>query len=424
MKLIKTMAAAVLVLGAGNAWAFHSGGVAECEGCHSMHNSLEGQAMSVSGGALGPYLLIGQDQSSTCLDCHSGNRDRPNSYHVSSTWDATNILTTINFTPGGDFSWLKKTYTYTPRAGTIETSLGERHGHSIVAKDFSFDVDGAQSVAPGGIDSHYPASALACSSCHDPHGKYRSNTDGTFATTGKPIYGSGSYGDLPTSWGAVGTYRLLAGVGYQPKSLSGSFAFTQPPISAIAPRNYNMPETAGPDQVLVVYGRSSGFCANCHPNMHTNFVVNGTVHPADQTLGTDVANVYKSYKKSGDVTGNGTSSYTTLVPFQRDNTTLVASLKNFVDKVDGPLSSDRVACLTCHRAHASGFDSMTRWGLGNEFMTVADGAGVPIWPSIASNPAQAQGRTEAEQQAAYYGRPATQFAPYQRVYCNKCHAKD
>jgi hypothetical protein len=33
-------------------------------------------------------------------------------------------------------------------------------------------------------------------------------------------------------------------------------------------------------------------------------------------------------------------------------------------------------------------------------------------------------RTAAEIQAAYYDRPATKFATYQRVYCNKCHAKD
>ena len=37
------LAAALMAMGvAGPAQAFHSGGVAECEGCHSMHNSFDG----------------------------------------------------------------------------------------------------------------------------------------------------------------------------------------------------------------------------------------------------------------------------------------------------------------------------------------------------------------------------------------------
>jgi hypothetical protein len=36
----------------------------------------------------------------------------------------------------------------------------------------------------------------------------------------------------------------------------------------------------------------------------------------------------------------------------------------------------------------------------------------------------ARGRLGAETQAAYYDRPVAKFASYQRVLCNKCHAKD
>jgi hypothetical protein len=38
--------------------------------------------------------------------------------------------------------------------------------------------------------------------------------------------------------------------------------------------------------------------------------------------------------------------------------------------------------------------------------------------------AQHRGRLIADWSAAYYDRPSTQFATYQRVLCNKCHAKD
>jgi len=42
---LAVLAAALLAVGAaGPARAFHSGGVGECDGCHSMHNSFEGSA--------------------------------------------------------------------------------------------------------------------------------------------------------------------------------------------------------------------------------------------------------------------------------------------------------------------------------------------------------------------------------------------
>jgi hypothetical protein len=86
--------------------------------------------------------------------------------------------------------------------------------------------------------------------------------------------------------------------------------------------------------------------------------------------------------------------------------------------------------MSCHRAHASGFKHMLRFDYGHEFMTRVDAAGNTVYPSpdeSATGPGQqasAQGRTPLERERAYYGRPATVFAPYQRVLCNKCHVKD
>ena len=52
--------ASLLLLAGGTPEAFHSGGVAECGGCHSMHSPKPG----------GQYLLVGTDGASTCLSCH------------------------------------------------------------------------------------------------------------------------------------------------------------------------------------------------------------------------------------------------------------------------------------------------------------------------------------------------------------------
>ncbi len=56
------------------AQTFHSGGVAYCDGCHSMHQPKAG----------GASLLQGIDPSSTCLICHEHAGDTgPSSYHIS-----------------------------------------------------------------------------------------------------------------------------------------------------------------------------------------------------------------------------------------------------------------------------------------------------------------------------------------------------
>ncbi|MBI5441922.1 MAG: hypothetical protein HY900_12005 [Deltaproteobacteria bacterium] len=57
-------------------------------------------------------------------------------------------------------------------------------------------------------------------------------------------------------------------------------------------------------------------------------------------------------------------------------------------------------------------------------MTIADATGNSIYPTVAQNAAVSQGLSDTEQAAALYDRPATKFAPFQRLLCNKCHAKD
>jgi hypothetical protein len=64
---------------------------------------------------------------------------------------------------------------------------------------------------------------------------------------------------------------------------------------------------------------------------------------------------------------------------------------------------------------------MLRWNMEGEFMTY-NGA----YPGTDNGaPVQfARGRTSTEMLAAYYDQPATKWATYQRVLCNKCHAQD
>ena len=135
MKFMRIAVAAALAFAWSNAQAFHSGGVAECGGCHSMHNSLGGLP-NVTGRAYGtgagPWLLKAVDQSGACLNCHQGAQG---GYRISTSGILPlNSSEPIQRTAGGDFSWLKKTMTYSVRS-TLNTMDGDVKGHNIVAAD-------------------------------------------------------------------------------------------------------------------------------------------------------------------------------------------------------------------------------------------------------------------------------------------------
>jgi hypothetical protein len=189
--------------------------------------------------------------------------------------------------------------------------------------------------------------------------------------------------------------------------------------AAKAPSSYNATEAT--DQVRVAYGVAtsdghatwSNWCKTCHAQMHTTG--GNLVHPVDRDLGSTMANIYNTYVSSGITNGSAASAYSSLVPFMT-NSSDYGVLKTLAVKAAtsaGPNSNDQVSCLSCHRAHASGWEFGLRWNMGNEFIT----DGTPAYPAE-------QGRTVAEIQAAYYDRAPSKFGAYQRVLCNKCHAKD
>jgi hypothetical protein len=431
------VAAIAIICGlSGTSFAFHSGGVAECEGCHSMHNSFEGSA-NVTGRTFaqgtGAFLLKANDQGGTCLNCHNAADTAPSSYHISTNgvvpYDSTSP---VEMTPGGDFAWLKKTMTFVVRGATT-TNDGSRHGHNIVAADFGYVADDALTVAPGGT---YPAANLACSSCHDPHGRYRRDATGAYSTTGLPIFNSGSYNNSanPTaSVSAVGAYRILGGNGYQPKSLTGSYAFTQDPMDVVVASTYNRVETT--DQTGIAYGKNTAeWCTNCHTSMLQGSYTSGMAglrHPAGNAakLTDAIVTNYNAYVTSGIMTNTNTAkAFSTLAPFATDTNDRTTMKPQAVTGTGGnsthaaATTADNVTCLSCHRAHATAFESMLRWNYaGNEFMTAADSANAAIYDSVNG---KGTGYSQAQQQNAYYGRPATAFGPNARSFCNKCHAKD
>jgi hypothetical protein len=432
---------------------FHAGGVAACDGCHVMHNANNGVARSTKTApwtnAVPAFLLQGADQSSTCLMCHG---DSVAGWTNNKPYVMTNTggnLAATNYSPGGDFGWLKSSFTQSP---------GASHGHSVAAIDFGMSSEPGR-IAPGGTFAGGAAgmSQFACSSCHDPHGRYRIQGDATWTWTGpektglpaitQPIWSSGSYGNVPRADAAISSYRLLAGRGYVPaSSIANPFPFVNNPPVAIAPANYNKSEAgSGANkrlEVRVAYGSGmSEWCQNCHTNIHMDNYMSGAMggtglrHPAGQgaVLKPGQFDVYNKYVSSGRFGGTG-DQYTSLVPFEvaarvgyngNGGTNLSTILGALEGAAANGAASDtfgifvasgqsNVMCLSCHRAHASAFSSAVRWNADDTFIT---NSSTTTWVDT-------QARTNAGLTAGYYGRTPVDMGVFQRSLCNKCHAKD
>ena len=393
VKLIIMLVGLMAIGFGGNALAYHDGSVAHCDGCHTMHNFADNPAREGVTPVVGGALLKGQDPSSVCLGCHQGS----SSYHIMS--DDTGQGDAMK--PGGDFYWLKRTFTWSAH-GNTQTSEGDNHGHNIISADFGLTVDATNSQAPGGT---FPSASLGCSSCHDPHGKKRD-------ASGNPvglIAGSGSYGDDPSALAdgeTYGNFRLLGDNGYEPRGPGlGAFTYGSPIATSMNSNETNTNHAS--------YGRGmSQWCANCHIDYLTG---NGVyMHPATSHLGSTIANVYNNYVKTGDTSGSGWTSggpYEALVPFQRETDDPTALM---TDDTSGPDSGDTVMCLSCHRAHASAFSNAGRWDFTTEFPAEAHPDGGVTDDS-----------TALEMTNSYYGRDiATEFGEHQRPFCNKCHLQD
>ncbi len=424
--------ALALALGGGSALAFHDGGVGACDGCHTMHNSSGGFASAKGRPQFtgNQYLLQASDPSSTCLSCHASLS--PGGANVLTPAPAQG-LPPGNYTPGGDFGWLRKAWSWMG-ATAVLTSPGERHGHNVVALDYALVADSTFLSAPGGT---FPSARLSCTSCHDPHGRYRQGAGAFATTTGAPIVASGSYGGtglvIPSGTAAVGTYRLLAGSGYA--ASAGLPPFSADPPVALSPLIYNRGEATA--QVRVAYGAGmSEWCRNCHGGIHGDAAPGASPfsHQAAsaQKLG-GALDVYDRYLATGNLGGLQATAYWSIVPYEEgttDRATLAAHATSDGSATAGPSTGqENVMCLSCHRAHASGWDSGMRWNMRDRTLSSGYVTAGGAWPGIdatgdAALPANAQGRTQAETRGAMYDRDASAYAPYQKALCNKCHAQD
>jgi hypothetical protein len=312
---IVTVALSSLLLGATSAFAFHDGGVADCAGCHTMHNSQDGLNITDPGGH--PKLLQAANSTDMCLSCHAAYGQ---------------FLGGTGYGPGGDFYWLTKTFSWTEH-GSLHESTGDSHGHNVISPANTILADGTLASAPGGtFDSDW----LTCTSCHDPHGNQ--NFRILYGDDLGPIYVGGRYNfsaDAPLAKGD--SRRTFVGGG-------GNETNAQ--------------------HTIYKSGMGDWF-ANCHTDFHSDNTTD-FVHPIGTTLD-ELADNYNAYVSTDDQTGGSqATAYWGLVPFEAVDVDLATvDVNNYTM---GPAANDQVTCVSCHRSHASAFPDAGRWFFETTFI--------------------------------------------------------
>ena len=340
-RMLLLVAAICFVLG-GSAYAFHDAGVADCAGCHTMHNSQDGALVDPDSPNGNDWLLKDATPSDVCLSCH-----------------ATGLGAVFGDDPlapppqkgSGNFVFLLEDNLNDGHNGSLNPIGGDAAGHNLKAPSKGVAGDGTLLTSPGGS---FPSSELGCSSCHDPHG----NTN----------------------------YRLLYGIS---PVQDGLFTFTN---AAPAASGISIFFGAESNSNHTAYQSGmSAWCGNCHGDFHN---VGSTMkHPTDHNLGATIATNYNLYNGTEDITGGtAATAYLAAVPFEDAAMTTTST--------DGPSSTSKVMCLTCHRAHASSAPDAGRWDFA---VTLLEEDGV---------------------ESGSYAIPDPYNSPNQRSLCNKCHVKD
>ena len=320
------------------ALAFHEQGVAACSGCHTMHNSQDGLLVDPDAPNGNAYLLIDGTPSDVCLHCHSSAF-------------GTDPLAPPDEIGAGNFVYLLEDNLNDAFGGATAPIPGDAAGHNVVAPSRGSSADGTLTTAPGGT---FPSSVLGCTSCHDPHG----NAD----------------------------FRMLNGVG---TVQAGLYTFTSPAPAGVGLSIFSGAESQSNHSAY--HSGMSDWCGNCHRNMHTG--AGRFVHPAQRALGAHVASAYNLYNGSSDPLGGVVATaYITQVPFETPGMTTTSTT--------GPAASNRVMCLSCHRAHATSAPDAGRWDFNVTYLA-DDGV-----------------------ESGSYPLPDPYNDPAQRSLCNKCHGKD
>jgi hypothetical protein len=294
-----------------------------CSSCHTMHNSQDGVAMGVSDAQ--SYLLV-----NTCTGCHQGNSGAllsdnfaPIVWHDTEPNTNNTASSANNTLAGGSFYWVADT-----------GGDSDNMGHNVA--DIS-GIDGTLSTnPPGGAAISTQLSCEGTVGCHTATGSHHNNVGGNTAAPTTTVWVDGSSQEA--------SYRFLNGID---GGENGDWEYTN---SSTDHNVYYASSTWNNGSTNTI----TSLCTQCHGNYHGNDAGTGPTdpwlrHPTDISLNAQ-GGEYANY-----------ITYDPIVPVavDSDTTTAIGGANSQFETIES--GKDDVTCISCHRAHGSGFDDLLRW---------------------------------------------------------------
>ena len=280
--------------------AFHEETTLVCNECHTMH--YEDGDTPPNGGGDGPFkhLSIKEHSSMLCLSCHDGKVGIPD---VSGADDVNGLAERSS----GFFATV---------------NVDNANGHNLALDRTRGNLDKTQ---------------VGCIDCHDPHGK----------STSAPDY----------------KYRNLQWTS-DPDSEPMIRAFVKPGVTGLdVYEQHNIGYTA-PDTKTSDWREVTSICFDCHPAFKSDGYTRNSDGTCVRHPSTDSERgIWELINKHGAPqtdpehwrVGAGIGFAIGRLPF------IVSGATGYTEAATVAAQTNEVFCLTCHKAHGSGYKNSLRW---------------------------------------------------------------
>ncbi|MBC8317782.1 MAG: hypothetical protein H8E41_07730 [Desulfobulbaceae bacterium] len=418
----------VLSAGGGvNTAQYHSYDGLICTDCHTMHNSEDGADVmwvnidgTVTGGPA-HELLKRENWTDMCLSCHMQGQNTastaalPDVSQENGQWTAPIVMTLDGVDPAGISM---------PAGDFYYSNLDPKKGHnpaytpsgtkgSFPATDLSvfMAVDPVLGAVPpgGNLDGD---DEWSCHTCHGMHSRF-SGSYTAWRQVSRSTNGIIHTGPVVSFGVETATGNKTQNAAYEPiKSNSRGdvqgTAYVNTRLDGNPVEGANLWADEADDNKNVYRGGFSSFCSTCHGDFHGEGTLESDLdantnpdgsgrwirHPTNILMDTTPASrKYGITTYTATITnaqGNNPNpvGYDWRYPLiQPDTDFTVSSTAASMATPATALAESRISCLTCHKAHATQYENMTRWDTtGHAFISVGE-ADIDGVASIGDNPA-------------------------------------
>jgi hypothetical protein len=417
-------APSALVSGGGvNTAQYHSYDGLICTDCHTLHGSEDGAFVNAGTGAgqwtgTGGFreLLKKGDWTDMCLSCHkqgyntSATVDLPGV--TDSGWIAPIVMTTDGIDPAGMSM---------PAGDFYYSNLDPKKGHNPAYTKGSLATATSKLMAADPtLNSTPPGGAIAdgewsCHSCHGMHSRF-SGSYTAYRQLKRKVNNINVSGDV-SAFGVETVNGGTTAAGYEPlkSNTRGDIvgtSYVNLRKDGQALQGADLYADVSDTNKNVYQGGFSSFCSACHGDFHGgNGEVEGTdngkthvggawiKHPTNVTMDQSVStrkygiNTYKAAITNAQGNNPNPVGYDWKYPLVKADADF--SVKSTVASATDPATlavTDRIMCLTCHKAHASQFENMTRWDSNGHAFIATGATDHEGEASIGDNPAYGCGK--------------------------------